>query len=62
VTIKRGGFVLGSDVLDTPFCTSLMSGAANVNVVAIDNARHFVVLDRPDEFVAVLDGFIAGLE
>jgi pimeloyl-ACP methyl ester carboxylesterase len=39
----------------------LMMGAPDVRVVAIDNARHYVMLDQPDAFIAALNAFLANL-
>jgi pimeloyl-ACP methyl ester carboxylesterase len=39
----------------------LMVAAPDVRVVAIDNARHFVMLDQPDAFIAALNAFLANL-
>lgn len=40
---------------------SQLAGAPHATVVSISPARHFVMLDRPAEFRAVLAAFLAGL-
>jgi pimeloyl-ACP methyl ester carboxylesterase len=41
--------------------TGLMAGAPNVKVVAIDNGRHFAMLDQPEAFSQALEAFLATL-
>ena len=41
------------------FYRSLLTGVAKLDVVTIAPARHFVMLDQPERFSAVLDGFLA---
>jgi len=41
---------------------SLMTGAPHVQVVPIDNARHFAMLDQPDAFANAIDAFIQTLQ
>lgn len=43
------------------FYRGLLSNAPDVRVVAVRPSRHFVMLDAPQKFVKILDGFLADL-
>lgn len=44
------------------YYASLLAGVTQLEVVTIAPARHFVMLDQPQAFVAALRGFLAGLK
>jgi pimeloyl-ACP methyl ester carboxylesterase len=44
------------------FYASLIAGAPQARVVAIAPSRHFAMLDQPDKFYAIVEGFIASLK
>lgn len=56
-----GQMPMFSEAQKTDYYRSLLDGVAELEVVSISPARHFVMLDRPQEFLAALDKFLASL-
>lgn len=47
-----------SEAQKTAYYRGLLEGVADLKVVSISPARHFVMLDRPQEFLSALDTFL----
>ena len=50
-----------SEEQKTAYYEKLLTGAQHAKVVSISPARHFVMLDQPQKFLRVLDGFLSTL-
>ncbi len=48
-----------SEEQKTAYYESLLAGAPNAKVVSISPARHFVMLDQPQRFIAAVDAFLS---
>ena len=58
VQLSRGDAASRAEDI-TDIYTRLTAGAPSLTVLTIQKSRHFVMLDRPNEYAAALDAFIA---